>query len=105
MNENKPTKLDQLIHVLASKGLNDQQIQEIVTNVNNMIAEQLYNRMLMELTDEDLEEIEKLPENQIQVEVVKRFQLASNKTPQQLTDDMLDTFMSGLVQGLEEEKK
>ncbi|KKQ65792.1 MAG: hypothetical protein US86_C0008G0015 [Candidatus Daviesbacteria bacterium GW2011_GWA2_38_24] len=105
MNENKPTKLDQLIHVLRSKGLNDQQIQEVVVNVNNMTAEQLYNRMFMELTDKDLDYIEKLPEDQIQAEVVKRFKLATNKTPEQLADEMIDTFISGLVQGLEEEKK
>lgn len=93
----QPTKLDQVVSFLQSKGMTQQQIEEFLVNLNNIVAEQLYKKMMLELPEEDIQYLEKIPQDQFDDEVSKKYQAVSGKTPQQLSQEILDNLTSSIL--------
>lgn len=99
MNPNtQPTKLDQVVSFLQNKGMTQKQVEEFLINLNNLVAEQLYKRMMLELPEEDIAYLETIPEGQFADEVSKKYQVVSGKTPQQLSDEILNTLASSILE-------
>lgn len=99
MNPNiQPTKLDQVVSYLQSKGMTQQQVEEFLVNLNNIVAEQLYKRMMLELPEEDINYLESIPQDQFETEVSQKYQAVSGKTPAQLSQEILDNLATSILE-------
>lgn len=99
MNPNiQPTQLDKVVAFLQSKGMTQEQIEEFLANLNNIVAEQLYKTMMVELPEEDIKFLETIPEDQFESEVSQRYQAVSGKTPEQLSQQILDTLVTSILE-------
>lgn len=96
--DTKQTKLDQVIDYLKKSGMEQEKIKEFIINLNNMVAEQLYKTMMLELPEEDIKYLETIPEDQFDSEINKRYQKVSGKTTQQLSQQILDTLTTSILE-------
>jgi len=94
----QPTRLDQVVTFLQSKGMTQEQIEEFLVNLNNIVAEQLYKTMMVELPEEDIKFLEIIPKDQFESEVSQRYQTVSGKTPQQLSQEILDNLTTSILE-------
>lgn len=99
MNPNiQPTKLDQVVSFLQNKGMTQQQIEEFLVNLNNIVAEQLYKRMMLELPEEDIKILETIPQDQFDSEVSQKYQAVSGQTAQRLSQEILDNLATSILE-------
>lgn len=99
MNPNiQPTQLDRVVTFLQSKGMTEKQIEEFLVNLNNIVAEQLYKTMMVELPEEDIKFLETIPEDQFNSKVSQRYQAVSGKTPDQLSQEILDNLTTSILE-------
>lgn len=97
-------KLDKVLIILKEQGMSPEQIQDFIVNLNNMLSEQMYLRMMQVLTKEDISALDKLPEEQIQTQVTLKFQALTNKNPQEVSDEILSEFLDNFLQEFEKTK-
>ena len=51
-------KMNQVLEVMRKDGMKPQDIQKFIVTLNNMLAEQVYHRMMTTLSEDDLSAIE-----------------------------------------------
>ncbi len=93
-------RVDKITAILQKQGLNDSQIEQYLVNLATTVGEQVYNQMLLNLSEADFKTINSLPDDQVEKQVSDRFLKATDKTPQQLTEELYDAFVSGLEEGV-----
>ncbi len=90
-------KMKQAIELLKIQGLNEQQVNQFILSLNNILAEQLQRRLLMALTKEEIEEIDKLPDEKIQNELIKRFEKNTRGSLADMSEEILAIFLDSFL--------
>lgn len=93
-------RIDKITAILKKQGLNEEQIEQYLVNLATAVGEQVYNQMLLNLSEEGFKLIDGLPDDQVEKQASDLFLKATDKTPQQLTEELYDAFVSGLEEGI-----
>lgn len=86
-------KLDSVLEILKKEGLQEEQIGEFVTNLNNTIAQKAHMEIIAALTEEDLAEIETAKDEEVNLLIGKLYEQRTGKNVEEIGDSALDTFI------------
>lgn len=97
MDQPQHPKLVQVVDILQHQGYSEDQIAQILADLTRASYEKLYSQALLVLTDEDLEKIEKVSDDQMADEIRYFYKLRTGMDPEQEAQKFLDDFAQGFL--------
>lgn len=86
-------KLDKVIEILKTEGLQEQQIGEFIANLNNTIAQKVHLEIMTTLTDSDLAEVEAAKEDEVNLLIAQLYEQRTGESVEKIGDQALDNFV------------
>ena len=96
--------LNRVVQILKDNKVEDKDIAAFITNLNNIMAQQIEIELISTLGEKDFEELNKMSEATAHEEISKRYKEISGNSIEQKSDQMLDGFVSGFLTEYQREK-
>lgn len=91
--------LDQVLEILKKEGLSDDAIKGFVETITKSLSMEMYTSMIYVLSDEEMDLIEKLPNDEAREEkLVEVFKQKTGTDPQVLADQYVKTFTESFLE-------
>ncbi len=90
-------KLENVIEILKTEGLKNDQIGEFIANINSMVAQKVHLEIMSALTEEDLAEIEKAKEEEVNLTINQLYKERTGQDAEEIGDQALDNFVETFV--------
>ena len=90
--------LEKIVQILKAEGLKDEAIGVFIVNLNNMLAQKIQVELVSVLdTEEEMARLNDLPEEQMQEELTKLYKDKTGKDIADVSDEVLDGFVTGFL--------
>jgi len=96
--------LNRVVQILKENKVEDKDIAAFITNLNNVMAQQIEIELISTLGEDDFAKLNKMDEATAHTEISKRYQEISGNSIEQKSDQMLDGFVSGFLTEYQRQK-
>jgi len=96
--------LNRVVQILKENKVEDQAIAEFITNLNNVMAQQIEIELISTLGEADFAQLNKMDETTAHAQISKRYKEISGNSIEQKSDQMLDGFVSGFLTEYQRQK-
>ena len=96
--------LNRVVQILKENKVEEKDIAAFITNLNNVMAQQIEIELISTLGEDDFAKLNKMDEATAHVEISKRYQEISGNSIEQKSDQMLDGFVTGFLTEYQRQK-
>lgn len=94
-----------VVDILNKEGYSEEQISDMIADLTKTATTKFYAEAMALFSDEELDKIENLPEEEANDFIVKTYSEKTGKDPELAMQQFLDTFAEGFLEKYYEDKQ